>query len=97
MYGVSVKMTGTGSFCPWGRNAVAFRETPSRMGIFTAYFMSTSAALLSFSCAQPFDPARQPNNANANAKRHTHFRNIRFTCLLSFGGNFVSQIGQRCL
>src|SRR5580765_704213 len=41
MYGVSVKIAGTGAeLC--GRYSVAFSFTPSRSGIFTAQVMSTS-------------------------------------------------------
>src|ERR1700680_1119591 len=40
MYGVNVKMTGSGSFCACGLNTVALSVTPSRIGIFTAQRMS---------------------------------------------------------
>src|SRR5580693_994694 len=58
MYGVNVKITGTGSFCPFGKKTVAFSVTPSRIGIFTPQRMfGTGSAEAPPSCAT-LAPAR---------------------------------------
>src|SRR5258708_34266188 len=44
MYGVNVKITGSGSFWPCGVNTVAFSFTPSLAGIFTAHCISMVAS-----------------------------------------------------
>src|SRR5580704_19724416 len=53
MYGVNVKMTGSGSFCACGWNTVALSATPSRIGIFTPQRISgIDAAAAPLSCAR---------------------------------------------
>src|SRR5438067_10775966 len=53
MYGVNVKITGSGSFCPCAVNTVAFSFTPSRIGIFTAHCKSTVGSSVAVFCWAP--------------------------------------------
>src|ERR1700674_3448731 len=48
MYGVRVKLTGRGSFCPAGFKTVPLSRTPSRIGILNPQMRSVPAGAFSF-------------------------------------------------
>src|SRR5579862_9773073 len=79
-------MTGTGSFCPFGRKTVAFSVTPSRIGIFTPHRMlGTGNAAAPPSCATLAPASTLRQNAATRTIRCTILFDLISHCLRRTG------------